>query len=313
MDFKGKSILSVREFSREDIEHVFKVANSFGEIKRKRLDVLKNYVLATLFFAPSTRTRLSFESAMLRLGGGVTGFSNTQGTRAGEHEPLEDTIRVVSSYCDVIAMRHDKIGAAETAASCGGVPILNGGDGGNEHPTQTLLDLYTIKRLKGRIDGLKIALVGDLRHLRTLRSLACGLARYDVELFLVSPEELKLKEDMMNVIKKSGIRYREMTSYKDVVKEIDFLYTDYFPKVRFAAEELPLYEKYKTVYQFNKESLRNVKEGFMLLHPLPRKDEAGFSIHPDVDSMPYAYYFQQVYSGVLVRMALLALVLGEVG
>jgi aspartate carbamoyltransferase catalytic subunit len=310
MEFKGKSIISMNDFSREDIEHVFEVADGFGEIKRKRKSLLKDYVLATLFFTPSTRTRLSFESAMQRLGGGVIGFSDPGGTRAGEHEPLEDTIRVVESYCDVIAMRHNEWGAAALASSCASIPVINGGDGANEHPTQALLDLYTIKKIKGRIDGLKIALVGDLFHLRTLRSLAYGLTRYDVEIYLISPDELKLKPDVMGAVVKSGVRYKEATGYEDIIREIDILYTDYFPKVRF--EDLAQYERHKMKYRFDKDSLRSVKNDFIFLHPMPRKDNVGYQVFPDIDGTPYARYFEQVFCGVLTRMALLALVLGEV-
>ena len=310
MDFKGKSILTMNDFSREDIEHVLKVADGFGDVKRKRLNILKDYVLAVLFFTPSTRTRLSFESAMQRLGGGVLGFADPGGTRAGESEPLDDTIRVVESYADVIAMRHNAWGAAAQAASCVHIPILNGGDGANEHPTQALLDLYTIKKLRGRIDGLKIALVGDLFHLRTLRSLVLGLTRYDVEMYLISPEDLKLKKDVMGVVEKRGVKVKELTSYEEVIDQVDILYTDYFPKVRF--EDLNQYEKHKMKYRFKRESFRKVKDDFILLHPMPRKDNVGYQIFPDVDEASYAHYFQQVYSGVLVRMALLALVLGEI-
>jgi aspartate carbamoyltransferase catalytic subunit len=309
VNFKGKSIVSMNDFSREDIEQVFRVGESFGEIRRTRLDILKNYVLATLFFEPSTRTRLSFESAMQRLGGGVIGFADPKVARAGEAEPLEDTIRVVENYADVITMRHNEAGAAKRASELSRVPIINGGDGPNEHPTQALLDLYTIKKEKGRIEGLKIALVGDLFHLRTLRSLAYGMCRFDVQLFLVSPPELRLKEDVMVAVKESGRSYRELTDIREIIGQIDVLYTDYFPKGRF--EDLTLYEKYKMEYRFDRDALKGVKEDFIILHPMPRKDSVGYQIYPDVDSLNCARYFKQVFNGVRIRMALLAMVLGE--
>ena len=267
-------------------------------------DFLKGKILATLFFEPSTRTRLSFESAMLKLGGGNIGFAepDISSTRKGEN--LADTIRTVENYADVIALRHNLEGAAKLAAEFSNVPIINAGTGAEEHPTQALIDLYTMRKEKGKIDGLKIALVGDLRYGRTVHSLAMALAMYKVELFLVSPESLRMRKDVLASIK-TKIPVTECT-LEEVIPQIDILYVTRIQRERFpdAAE----YAKVKGAYRVDLKTLERAKSNLVILHPLPRVEE----IAPEVDKTTQAKYFQQVWNGVVVRMALLTLVLGAI-
>ncbi len=304
MTFKGRDIVSIEDFSQKEINHILDVAKSMEPIAKGGSDTLKGKILATLFFEPSTRTRLSFESAMLKLGGGNIGFAepDISSTRKGEN--LADTIRTVENYADVIALRHSLEGAAKLAAEFAEVPIINAGTGAEEHPTQALIDLYTMRKDKGKIDGLKVALVGDLRYGRTVHSLAYALARYNVELFLVSPETLRMRKDVLQSIK-SKIPVTE-TSLEKIMSQIDALYVTRIQKERFpdAAE----YAKVKGAYRVDLKAIEKAKKDLIILHPLPRVDE----IAPEVDSTPQARYFQQVGNGVVVRMALLSLVLGAV-
>jgi len=306
MDWKGRDVVSIRDFSKEDIEFVLNVAERLEEeLKAKgSLDYARGKILATLFFEPSTRTRLSFESAMHRLGGSVIGFSSASSTSVKKGESLADTIRTVEQYSDVIVIRHPLEGAARLAAEVAEVPVINAGDGSNQHPTQTLLDLYTIKRAFGRIDGLTIGLLGDLKYGRTVHSLAEALAFYDVELYLISPELLRMPKHIVEELKERGVKVHETTDLEGAIPELDVLYVTRIQRERFPDEEE--YLKVKGSYQVNCKLLKNAKESLKVMHPLPRVDE----IHPEVDGSEHALYFRQVFSGVPVRMALLGLTLG---
>jgi aspartate carbamoyltransferase catalytic subunit len=270
-----------------------------------KADLLKGKVLATLFFEPSTRTRLSFESAMNRLGGGVIGFSEATNTSVKKGETLADTIRTVDQYCDVIAMRHPIEGSAQLAADFSEAPIINGGDGAHAHPTQTLLDLYTIKKEKGKIEGLKVALTGDLKYSRTAHSLSYALALMGADMVFASPEGLQMTKDFTSTLKRDfGVNIEEKTRLDDVVGDVDILYVTRIQRERFPAPEE--YEKVKGVFKVDLELLKKAKKDLRIMHPLPRVDE----IAPEVDATDHAIYFQQTYNGVPTRMALIAGVLG---
>ncbi|MGD8565747.1 MAG: aspartate carbamoyltransferase [Candidatus Bathyarchaeota archaeon] len=305
MRFEGRDVVSIKDFSREEIDYVLNIAQTMESVAGKGSDILKGKILATLFYEPSTRTRLSFESAMRKLGGTSIGFAEADMTSVKKGENLADTIRVVENYADVIALRHPLEGAARLAGEFSEVPIINGGSGAEEHPTQALLDLYTIKKEKDQIDGLKIALTGDLRYGRTVHSLAYALSLYDIELFLVSPESLKMRREVFDTIKEK-IHLTSTENLGDVVSKVDVLYATRIQKERFP--ELAEYAKVKGSYKIDLATLDNAKENLIILHPLPRVDE----ISAEVDATRHARYFQQVWNGVVVRMALLALILGVV-
>jgi len=274
-------------------------------LAQKGSDMLKGKILATLFFEPSTRTRLSFEAAMHKLGGSTIGFAEAEIASVRKGENLADTVRTVENYADVIAIRHPLEGAARLAAEFAKIPIINGGSGAEEHPTQALLDLYTIMKEKGKIDGLKIALVGDLRYGRTVHSLAYALSYYDVELYLVSPESLKMRREVLEEIREK-IPVTEETDIKKVIPILDVLYVTRIQKERFP--DPAEYIKVKGSYKIDLETLSKAKKDLIVMHPLPRVDE----ISAEVDRTPHARYFQQVWNGIITRMALLALILGAV-
>lgn len=305
LKFEGRDIISIKDFSREEIDYILKIAQAMEPVAVKGSDMLRGRILATLFFEPSTRTRLSFEAAMHKLGGSTIGFAEAEIASVKKGENLADTVRVVENYADVIALRHPLEGAARLAAEFAKVPIINGGSGAEEHPTQALLDLYTIMKEKGKIDGLKIALIGDLRYGRTVHSLAYGLSLYDVELFLVSPESLKMRREVLRTIKEK-ISITEKTSLEKIVPLVDVLYVTRIQKERFP--DPVEYAKVKGSYKIDLETLSKAKEDLIILHPLPRVDE----IAAEVDNTSHARYFQQVWNGIVVRMALLALILGAV-
>jgi aspartate carbamoyltransferase catalytic subunit len=271
----------------------------------KSSDMLKGKILATLFFEPSTRTRLSFEAAMLKLGGSTIGFAEAEIASVRKGENLADTVRTVENYADIITLRHPLEGAAKLAAEFSKVPILNAGSGAEEHPTQALMDLYTIQKEKGTIDGLKIALVGDLRYGRTVHSLAYALSLYDIELYLISPESLRMRHEVIRAIK-DKISITQDTNLDDIIPQVDVLYVTRIQKERFP--DPAEYAKVKGIYRIDLDTLKNAKKDMIILHPLPRVDE----IAAEVDSKPQARYFQQVWNGIVVRMTLLALVLGGV-
>ncbi|MEM3726517.1 MAG: aspartate carbamoyltransferase [Candidatus Bathyarchaeia archaeon] len=305
MEFEGRDIISIKDFSREEISYIFDVAKKMEPIATKGSDILKGKILATLFFEPSTRTRLSFEAAMHKLGGSTIGFAEAEIASVKKGENLADTVRTVENYADVIALRHPLEGAAKLAAEFSKVPIINGGSGAEEHPTQALLDLYTIEKERGKIDGLKVALVGDLRYGRAVHSLAYALSLFNVELYLVSPESLKMRREVLQTIK-NRVSVTESTSLEKIVRVIDVLYVTRIQKERFP--DPAEYAKVKGSYRIDLKTLSGAKEDLIILHPLPRVDE----ITAEVDKTPYARYFQQVWNGIVVRMALLALTLGAV-
>lgn len=303
--FEGRDVISIKDFSKDEINHVFKTAKAMELLVGKGSQMLRGKILATLFFEPSTRTRLSFESAMQRLGGSTLGFAEAEISSAKKGENLADTIRTVENYADVIAMRHPLEGAARLAAEFSKVPILNGGSGAEEHPTQALLDMYTMIKEKGKIDGLKIALVGDLRYGRTVHSLAYALSLYDIELYLVSPETLRMRREVLQTIKER-ISVTEKTNIEKIIPIVDVLYVTRIQKERFP--DPAEYAKVKGAYRIDLQALGDAKKSLTILHPLPRVDE----IAPEVDNTPFARYFQQVRNGIVVRMALLALILSAV-
>jgi aspartate carbamoyltransferase catalytic subunit len=305
LKFEGRDIISIRDFSREEIDYILKVARAMEPLAQKGSDMLRGKILATLFFEPSTRTRLSFEAAMHKLGGSTIGFAEAEIASVRKGENLADTVRTVENYADVIAIRHPLEGAARLAAEFAKVPIINGGSGAEEHPTQALLDLYTIMKEKGRIDGLKIALVGDLRYGRTVHSLAYALSYYNVELYLVSPETLRMRREVLEEIREK-IPVTEESDIKKVVPLLDVLYVTRIQKERFP--DPAEYIKVKGSYKIDLETLSMAKKDLIVMHPLPRVDE----IAAEVDGTTHARYFQQVWNGIVTRMALLALILGAV-
>lgn len=303
-NLKGRDIISLRDFTRVEIDYVLKTASLMEPIAHSRASLLQNKILATLFYEPSTRTRLSFESAMHRLGGSAIGFAEAEISSAKKGENIADTIRVVENYADVIVIRHPLEGAARLAAEFASVPVINGGSGAEEHPTQALLDLYTIVKEKNKIDGLNIALVGDLRYGRTVHSLAYALSLYDVNLYFVSPEMLRMRREVLETIKEK-IHVTEKERLEEIIGDVDVLYMTRIQKERFP--EAADYAKVKGSYKVNLSILKNAQKDMIVLHPLPRVEE----IAPEVDDTIHAKYFQQVWNGIVTRMGLLALTLGK--
>jgi len=303
--FKGKDIISIKDFTREEIEHVLDAAETMEPILSSGSEMLGGMVLATLFFEPSTRTRLSFESAMLRLGGAVIGFAEPKTSSVEKGETIADTVRVVENYADIIVMRHSLEGAARLAAEFSSVPVVNAGTGAEEHPTQAMLDMLTIRKELGRIDGLNIGLIGDLRYGRTVHSLAYGLSLFDVKLFFVSPEVLKMRQEVIEDVRRR-VQVNETGQLESVLPVLDVLYVTRIQKERFA--DPAEYAKVRGVYRITRETTKSMKEEAIIMHPLPRVDE----ISADVDETRHARYFQQARYGLLLRMALLALVLGAI-
>jgi aspartate carbamoyltransferase catalytic subunit len=304
LEFTRRDIISLRDFTRDEVDYVLETARTMEPIAKVGADLLQSKILATLFFEPSTRTRLSFESAMHRLGGSAIGFAEAEIASVKKGENLADTMRVVESYADVIVVRHPLEGAARLAAEFASIPVINGGSGAEEHPTQALLDLYTVVKEKGTIDGLKVALVGDLRYGRTVHSLAYALSLYRTKLFFISPPMLRMRREVLEAIKETA-EVTEKSSLDDVVDDVDVLYMTRIQKERFP--EPAEYAKVKGIYRVDLKLLEKAKQDMIILHPLPRVDE----IAPEVDATPHARYFQQVWNGIVTRMALLALVLGK--
>ncbi|KXA94942.1 aspartate carbamoyltransferase, partial [candidate division MSBL1 archaeon SCGC-AAA259I09] len=266
-------------------------------------DLLNGKILGMLFFEPSTRTRLSFKSAIQRLGGSSIGFSRPEVSSVAKGETLADTIKTVENYCDAIVLRHPQMGSAKLAAEVSEVPILNAGDGAGHHPTQTLLDLYSIKKNFGSIKGLNIGLVGDLKYGRTVHSLAYAASRFDNKLYLISPSGLEMPREIINDLRDKGKEVEESSSVEEVLPQLDVLYVTRIQKERFS--DPSEYNKVKDSYVIDLDLLESAKSELKVLHPLPRVDE----ISSEVDSSPHAKYFDQVFSGVVVRMALLALLM----
>jgi aspartate carbamoyltransferase catalytic subunit len=305
LKFQGRDITSIEDFTREEINYILSVSKTMEPLAVKGSDMLKGKILANIFFEPSTRTRLSFEAAMLKLGGNSIGFADAESTSVKKGENLADTIRTVENYADVLALRHPLEGAAKLAAEFSKIPIINAGSGSEEHPTQALVDLYTIQKEKQKIDGLKIAMVGDLRYGRTVHSLAYALSLYNIELTLVSHESLRMRREVLRTIQ-NKIPVTETQNLEKIISQIDVLYVTRIQKERFPDQAE--YAKVKGIYRVDLKTLTNAKKDLIILHPLPRVDE----IAPEVDATPQARYFQQVWNGIVVRMALLALVLGSI-
>ena len=295
-----RNLISITDFSVEEIDKMIKVAGDIMTNPDKYIDICKGKKLATLFFEPSTRTRLSFEAAMLELGGSVLGFSEASSSSASKGESVSDTIRTVGCYADIIAMRHPKEGAPIVAARRTTVPIINGGDGGHHHPTQTLTDLLTITREKGRLNNLTVGLCGDLKFGRTVHSLIEAMLRYEnVKFVLIAPPELRVPQYIIDMLEKAGAAYKQVETMEAVMPELDILYMTRVQRERFFNEED--YIRLKDTYILNMDKLANAKKDMAILHPLPRVNE----ISVEVDDDPRAAYFRQALCGKYIRMALI--------
>jgi len=303
--FKGRDVISVLDFSKEDIEYLFKLTDHY--LSNGYKEVLRGKVMAVAFFEPSTRTRLSFEAAMSRLGGSVIGFSSEEGTSVAKGEKFIDTIRMLDSYADVIVVRHRYEGSAKLAAEVAEHPVINAGDGRNEHPTQALLDLYTIYRLRGDVSSLVIGLIGDLKYARVVNSFLYILTIFKPKkVYLISHPLLRLREDVRRFIESRNVKVEEVFDINEVLSELDVLYVTRIQKERFPD---PLeYEKVKNAYRVTAEITKRCKDDLIILHPLPRVDELDRSL----DSTKHAVYFKQASFGVPLRAALLTLILGGV-
>ncbi|MBI5054331.1 MAG: aspartate carbamoyltransferase [Chloroflexi bacterium] len=305
--FYGQDILSVAQFARDDLEYIFGVAEAMRTMVAHigTFDLLKGKILANLFYEPSTRTSSSFLAAMERLGGSVIPINEVKYSSVSKGESLPDTVRTLECYADVIVLRHPETGAAAIAAQAARKPIINAGDGIGEHPTQALLDLFTIRQELGRVDGLTVTMLGDLKYGRTVHSLAKLLSLFNVTLNYVSPEILRMPADLIKQLETKGVPQREQRDLDSVLAESDVLYVTRVQKERF--ENLDEYESVKGAYVITPETMKRAKTKMALMHPLPRVGE----ISPDVDSDSRAAYFRQMEYGLYVRMALLAMVLGK--
>jgi aspartate carbamoyltransferase catalytic subunit len=308
VDLEGKDILHGAQFTREELAYIMQVAGDMQSALEKApaLDLMRGYVLGTLFFEPSTRTRLSFESAMHRLGGAVVGFSSAGTSSAAKGESLADTIRTVDQYVDVIAMRHPQIGSAKEAAGVASAPVINGGDGAGQHPTQALLDLFTIQSELGQVDGNTIVLCGDLKHGRTVHAGVELYKHYDCRLIFVAPQQLKMPPEITARLREQGLSVEETADLQDALADADVLYMTRIQKERF--DDPNEYERLKGSYVLTREMVERARPKLTVLHPLPRVDE----IAADVDELSNAAYFRQARNGVYIRMALIALVMGKI-
>jgi aspartate carbamoyltransferase catalytic subunit len=299
---KNRSLVSIDDLTTEEALKILDDAAEFEKNPVQKL--LEGKVIATLFFEPSTRTRLSFESAINRLGGKIVGFSDAGVSSVSKGETLHDTIKMVSNYSDLIVMRHPIEGSARYASEISSVPVINAGDGANQHPTQTLLDLYSIRKTQGTLDNLNIFMVGDLKYGRTVHSLMMAMSRWNTTFNFISPEELKMPEEYKLYLENLGLKYYEHLDFTDIISRADIIYMTRVQKERFSD---PIeYEKVKNVYVLKNSMLANTKPNMRILHPLPRVNE----IHTDVDKNPKAYYFEQALNGVYTRQAILCSLLG---
>jgi len=297
-----RSLVSIDDFSSEEIIKILDMAEDFEKQPVRKL--LDGKVIATLFFEPSTRTRLSFESAINRLGGKIVGFTDSSSSSVTKGETLHDTIKMVSSYSDLIVMRHPIEGSARFASEVASVPVINAGDGANQHPTQTLLDLYSIRKTQGTLENLNIFMVGDLKYGRTVHSLMMAMSRWNATFNFISPEELKMPDEFKLYLENQGLKYYEHTDFTEIISRADIIYMTRVQKERFSD---PIeYEKVKNVYVLRNSMLGNTKPNMKILHPLPRVNE----INIDVDTSPKAYYFEQALNGVFTRQAILCNLLG---
>ena len=294
-----KSLISITDFSKEEYLKIMDLSREFEANPAQSL--LKGKVIATLFFEPSTRTRLSFETAINRLGGKIIGFSDSNSSSVSKGETLHDTIKMVSNYADMIIMRHPLEGSARYAAEVADVPVINAGDGANQHPSQTLLDMYSIMKTQGRLDDINIFMVGDLKYGRTVHSLLMAMSQFDNPIFnFVAPPELAMPDEYKLFLSQKGIRYFEHLEFNDIINQADIIYMTRVQKERFI--DPVEYEKVKNVYILKNEMLANTKPNVRILHPLPRINE----IHTNVDTNPKAYYFTQARNGVFTRMAIIS-------
>ena len=302
---KSRCIVSIDDVSDSEMNEIFDLTDRMNESLEsgKPITTMKGKILATLFFEPSTRTRLSFESAMQRLGGSTLGFSDVKSSSVSKGETLADTVRMAESYSDIIVIRHPLEGSARLASRFTAKPVINAGDGSGQHPTQTLLDLYTMKKEFGKIDGLKIALIGDLKYGRTVHSLLLALSRFKVQVTLVSPPSLRIPQHIISKVK-DIIKIEETDVISHVLPEADVFYATRIQKERFTDQNE--YQSLIGSYSIDSELVSQMKEKAIIMHPLPRVDE----INPSVDALPQARYFKQAYYGVPLRMALITLLLG---
>lgn len=295
----AKSLISITDFTKDEYLKIMRLAEDFEKNPNQKL--LQGKVIATLFFEPSTRTRLSFETAINRLGGKIIGFSDSNSSSVVKGETLHDTIKMVSNYADMIIMRHPLEGSARYASEVSEVPIINAGDGANQHPSQTLLDMYSIKKTQGSLDNINLCLVGDLKYGRTVHSLLMAMIQFNNPTFhFIAPPELAMPNEYKYLLKAHGIRYYEHNVFNDVINDADIIYMTRVQKERFI--DPVEYEKVKNVFILRNEMLDGTKETMRILHPLPRVNE----IHTNVDSNPKAYYFTQALNGVYARMAIIS-------
>lgn len=298
--FNLKNIISIKDFEREDVDYILEEASKLEDIAKSRevSEELKGKILGLMFFEPSTRTKMSFETAMKRLGGDGIGFENSGSSSVSKGESIADTAKMFEGYCDALVIRHELEGVSKFVSDIVDVPVINAGDGAGQHPTQTLLDLYTIKKEIGKIDDLKIALIGDLKFGRTVHSLSNALGLYkNVKIYLVSPQELKMPQEVLHDINKTNIEYEEVDSIEKIIDKVDVLYVTRIQKERFG--DIDDYSKIKGAYVINKKMLEG--KDVIVMHPLPRIDE----IDGDVDNTKYNKYFTQAANAVPVRMAIL--------
>jgi len=299
---KNRSLVSISDYSKEEYLKILDLAEEFE--KNPRQELLKGHVVATLFFEPSTRTRLSFESAVNKLGGRILGFADSSSSSATKGETLRDTIKMVCSYADLIVMRHPLEGSARFASEVSSVPVINAGDGANQHPTQTLLDMYSIRKTQGKLENLNIFMVGDLKYGRTVHSLLMAMSQFNTTFYFISPDELKMPDEYKRYLKNLGLKYHEFKDFTDIINEADIIYMTRVQKERFSD---PIeYERTKNAYILRNHMLKESRPNVKILHPLPRVNE----IHLDVDSNEKAYYFTQALNGVFVRQAIISSILG---
>ena len=301
---KSNGLVSITDYSKEDILRILDLAEQFEKNPNTRL--LEGKLVATLFFEPSTRTRLSFETAVNRLGGRVIGFSDASTSSSSKGESLKDTIKMVSNYVDLIIMRHPVEGAARDASEVASVPVINAGDGANQHPTQTILDLYSIKKTQGKLTDLTLSMVGDLKYGRTVHSLLMAMRYFNPRYNFVSPPELRIPEQYRTFCKENGIEYHEYEDMNRILNESDILYMTRVQQERFT--DPVEYEKVRNTYSLHNNMLEGTKDNLRILHPLPRLTE----IAEDVDNNPKAYYFEQAKNGVYARQAVICSILGLV-
>jgi aspartate carbamoyltransferase catalytic subunit len=299
--FAGRDLISMRDYKRDDLLAFLDEAERYEGFQEP---ILSGKVMGSLFFEPSTRTHLSFSSAMQRLGGTTLGFADARVSSAAKGESLSDTIRVVENYCDIILIRHPREGAARLASESTRLPVINAGDGTNQHPSQTLLDLYTIRKTRGRLDNLKIAFIGDLKYSRTVHSLIETLTHFDNEVYLVSPNSLRMPPEFIEEMDGRGTVYTEDEDFFSIASDVDIIYTTRIQQERFP-DQIE-YEKVKNAYRIDRDAIRRIGSEVTLMHPLPRLNE----ISTDLDDYPGSAYFDQAKNGVTVRKAILSLLLG---